>query len=92
MRMTGSGCFFGMVYFNKLLIKPMEKRPVTILVITIERMTVYIIFFPSTCTRSSIFTRSCRMVSRSRTVTVWSCSVWKSTVTQNGVPISSCRR
>ena len=37
-------------------------------------------------------TRSCSIVSRSRTVTVRSSSVSKSTVTQNGVPISSWRR
>jgi len=36
--------------------------------------------------------RSCCIVSLSRTVTVWSFNVSKSTVTQNGVPISSCRR
>ena len=36
--------------------------------------------------------RSCCMVSRSRTVTAWSSSVSKSTVTQYGVPISSWRR
>ena len=41
---------------------------------------------------SSIATRSCASVSRSRTVTVRSSSVWWSTVTQNGVPISSWRR
>ena len=32
------------------------------------------------------------MVSRSRTVTVWSSRLWKSTVMQKGVPISSWRR
>ena len=37
-------------------------------------------------------TRSCGMVSRSRTVTAWSSSESKSTVMQNGVPISSWRR
>ena len=36
--------------------------------------------------------RSCVMASRSRTVTCPSVSVSKSTVTQNGVPTSSCRR
>ena len=42
--------------------------------------------------RSSTFTRSCCMVSRSRTVTEPSVSVSKSTVMQYGVPISSWRR
>src|SRR5437762_1937550 len=37
-------------------------------------------------------TRSWAIVSRSRTVTALSCNVSKSTVMQNGVPISSCRR
>ncbi len=37
-------------------------------------------------------TRSCAMVSRSRIVTAWSSRVSKSTVMQNGVPISSWRR
>ena len=37
-------------------------------------------------------TRSCCIVSRSRTVTAWSSRVSKSTVTQYGVPISSWRR
>ena len=37
-------------------------------------------------------TRSCCIESRSRTVTAWSFSVSKSTVTQYGVPISSWRR
>ena len=37
-------------------------------------------------------TRSWAIVSRSRTVTAWSSRVSKSTVTQNGVPISSWRR
>src|SRR6266700_118352 len=41
---------------------------------------------------SSMATRTCVMPSRSRTVTVLSSSVWKSTVTQKGVPISSWRR
>ena len=41
---------------------------------------------------SSILMRSCSILSRSRTVTQPSCSVSKSTVTQNGVPISSSRR
>ena len=36
--------------------------------------------------------RSCFIESRSRTVTASSVSVSKSTVTQNGVPISSWRR
>ena len=36
--------------------------------------------------------RSCRIESRSRTVTAWSVRDSKSTVTQNGVPISSWRR
>ncbi len=40
----------------------------------------------------SIPIRSCRIESRSLTVTAWSSSVSKSTVTQYGVPISSCRR
>ena len=37
-------------------------------------------------------TRSCRIESRSRTVTAWSFSESKSIVTQYGVPISSWRR
>ena len=37
-------------------------------------------------------TRSCASVSRSRSVTVPSSNVWWSTVTANGVPISSWRR
>jgi hypothetical protein len=41
---------------------------------------------------SSIATRTWVILSRSRTVTVLSSSVWKSTVTQYGVPISSWRR
>ena len=41
---------------------------------------------------SSAFTRSCAMVSRSRTVTVPSSRLLKSTVTHQGVPISSWRR
>ena len=44
---------------------------------------------PGTASRP---TRSCVIVSRSRTVTAWSSRVSKSTVTQNGVPISSWRR
>ena len=36
--------------------------------------------------------RSCSMESRIRTVAAWSSSESKSTVTQNGVPISSWRR
>ena len=43
------------------------------------------------CTWSSA-TRSCVIESRSRIVTDWSAAVSKSTVRQNGVPISSCRR
>ena len=39
--------------------------------------------------RSSIFTLSCVMVSRSRTVTQWSLRESWSTVTQNGVPMAS---
>ena len=39
--------------------------------------------------RSAMATRSCCMVSRSRTVTVWVGSVSKSTQMQKGVPISS---
>src|SRR5439155_18086836 len=48
--------------------------------------------------KSEIFTRSCFIESRSRSVTVscnaasFSPSVSKSTVIPNGVPISSCRR
>lgn len=42
--------------------------------------------------RSSIFTRSWLMVSRSRTVTQPSSSDWWSTVMQNGVPMASCLR
>jgi len=41
---------------------------------------------------ASIATRSWARESRSRTVTVWSSSVWWSIVTQYGVPISSWRR
>lgn len=41
---------------------------------------------------SEIFTLSCLPVSRSRMVTVPLSKVSKSMVTQNGVPISSCRR
>lgn len=41
---------------------------------------------------SAIGTRVCVMVSRSRMVTASSVRVSKSTVRQNGVPISSCRR
>ena len=37
-------------------------------------------------------TRSCLRVSRSRTVTVWSCVDWPSIVIPYGVPASSCRR
>lgn len=40
----------------------------------------------------SIGSRSCRMVSRSRMVTVPSVSVWWSTVMQKGVPMASWRR
>jgi len=43
-------------------------------------------------TRESMPIRSWAIVSRSRTVTAWSSRVSKSTVTQNGVPISSWRR
>lgn len=43
-------------------------------------------------TRSEILTRICFVVSRSRTVTVSSSSVVKSTTIQLGVPISSWRR
>ena len=43
-------------------------------------------------TKSAIFTRVCSIVSRSRMVTVSSCEVWPSMVTQYGVPISSMRR
>src|SRR5207249_2104843 len=44
----------------------------------------------STClTSSSTLTRACSIESRSRTVTALSSSDSKSTVTQNGVPISS---
>ena len=39
--------------------------------------------------RLSIGTRTWLMVSRSRTVTVWSSSVWLSTVTHIGVPMAS---
>jgi Fic family protein len=46
----------------------------------------------STSASSSIATRSWPSESRSRTVTVRSSSVWWSTVTQYGVPISSWRR
>ena len=47
----------------------------------------------SASTTPSIGTRTCAMLSRSRIVTAWSSStVWKSTVTHSGVPISSCRR
>ena len=42
--------------------------------------------------RSLRATRSCCMVSRSRTVTVWVSSVSKSTQMEKGVPISSWRR
>ena len=42
--------------------------------------------------RSAMATRSCCMVSRSRTVTVWVASVSKSTQMAKGVPISSWRR
>ena len=41
---------------------------------------------------SSSGTRACSMVSRSRTVTAWSSSESKSTVTHSGVPTSSWRR
>ena len=41
-------------------------------------------------TTPSTGTRTCAMLSRSRIVTAWSSStVWKSTVTHSGVPISS---
>src|SRR5690606_36477030 len=43
-------------------------------------------------TTSPIEIRSCSVVSRSRTATFRSSSESGSTVTQNGVPISSCRR
>ena len=43
-------------------------------------------------TTSALFTRHCSSESRSRIVTVPSCSVWPSTVMQNGVPASSWRR
>ena len=43
-------------------------------------------------TSSSMGTRSCSIESRSRTVTAWSSSESKSTVTQYGVPSSSWRR
>ena len=43
-------------------------------------------------TTSALFTRHCSSESRSRIVTVLSCSVWPSTVMQNGVPASSWRR
>ena len=46
----------------------------------------------SSSTRSAMGTRSWAMVSRSRMVTFLSSSVSKSTVTQSGVPTSSCRR
>ena len=42
--------------------------------------------------RSSIGTRTCSVVSRSRIVTALSSSESKSTVTHSGVPISSWRR
>ena len=42
--------------------------------------------------RSEIGTRVCAVVSRSRMVTAPSSSDSKSTVTQSGVPLSSCRR
>lgn len=44
------------------------------------------------CASSVSRTRSCAIVSRSRTVTVPSCCVWESTVIPNGVPASSCLR
>ena len=47
---------------------------------------------PSSAGRSSIATRSCSSVSRSRIVTVRSSTLWWSTVTHHGVPISSWRR
>jgi|GEM_PF-5889624 len=43
-------------------------------------------------TKSAMRTRVCSIVSRSRMVTVSSCEVWPSMVTQYGVPISSMRR
>ena len=46
----------------------------------------------SSAPSSATGTRSCTSVSRSRSVTVSSSSVWWSTVTPNGVPISSWRR
>lgn len=45
-----------------------------------------------TSTTSPTFTRVCSSVSRSRSVTVSSASVWLSTVMQYGVPISSILR
>ncbi len=47
------------------------------------------IFASKYATKSSIFTRSCAIVSRSRMVTQPSASESKSYVMQNGVPISS---
>ena len=46
----------------------------------------------SSATRSAIGTRTCSVVSRSRTVTASSSRESKSTVTHHGVPISSWRR
>ena len=45
-----------------------------------------------TTATSDAASRSCPMLSRSRTVTVWSSRLWKSTVMHHGVPISSWRR
>ena len=47
---------------------------------------------PTVVSSSSIGTRTCSVVSRSRTVTALSSSESKSTVTASGVPISSWRR
>jgi len=58
----------------------------------IESAYLHITFSTRYPGNSSISRRICVIPSRSRTVTVWSSSVWKSTVTQNGVPISSCLR
>ena len=46
-------------------------------------------FSPRNFGSSAIATRTWPIVSRSRTVTVLSSRVWKSTVMQNGVPTSS---
>src|SRR5215813_4037536 len=52
----------------------------------------YFNFLVRLLSSSETATRSWPIESRSRTVTVLSSSDWKSTVTQNGVPISSWRR